>query len=314
MPSPDRQPLHQPLPVATPVPAAHAVEGGLARSAVVAGVVVWGFGPVLVKLSDLDARVFAFYRLWLGFLVMAACLVVARRRLTAATLRAAAPAGLLFATNVVLYFGAVKLTAVADASLIGALQPALVLLVAGRLFGEKVSATQLAWSFVAIGGVVTFVFGAAATPVWSLAGDVLAVGALLTFTGYFLVTKHVRAQAASLEYLTAVLLTAAVTMTPISLSAGQPLGAVDRDDWLWITLFVLGPGTGGHLLVTWAQRYVEVWLSSLIVVGLPVVAAGAALVVLGEPIGPVQLVGGTVVVVALSVIVTRATGPLISGT
>ena len=281
------------------------VEVRLARSAVVAGVVVWGFGPVLVKLSEVDARVFALYRLWLGFFVMAACMVVARRRLTTATLRAAAPAGVVFGTNVAFFFAAVKLTGVADVTLIGALQPALVLLVAGRWFGERVAPGNVAWSLVAIGGVVIFVLGASDTPVWSLAGDLLAVCALLTFTAYFLLTKRVRARAGSLEYLTGVLLTAAVTMTPIALVSGHPLTAFEKADWLWLALFVVGPGTGGHLLVTWAHRYVEVWLSSLIVVGLPVVAAVAALVILDEPLRAVQVVGGAVVVLALSVVATR---------
>ncbi len=287
-------------------PGRHRVGVGLARSAVVAGVVAWGFGPVLVKLSDVDALVFALCRLWLGFLVMAACMVAAGRRLTAGTLRAAGPAGVVFATNVAFFFGAVKLTGVADATLIGALQPAIVLLVAGRWFGERVAPRDVAWSLLAIGGVVLFVLGASDTPVWSLAGDLLAVGALLTWTVYFLLTKQVRARAGSLEYLTGVLLAAAVTMTPISLLSGHSPAAFGGADWLWLGLFVLGPGTAGHLLVTWAHRYVEVWLSSLIVVGLPVVAAVAALVILDEPLRPLQLIGGAVVVLALSVVATRA--------
>jgi drug/metabolite transporter (DMT)-like permease len=61
-----------------------------------------------------------------------------RRRLTPDWLFASLVGGGLFALHQVMYFTSLKLTTVADVTLIGALQPPLVLLVAGRMFGEVV--------------------------------------------------------------------------------------------------------------------------------------------------------------------------------
>ena len=107
--------------------------------AVATAVTFWGFGGVLVKLMSIDAVSLAFYRLWLAFGLMLLILAVARTPLTRDGLRRTAPAGLIFGINVMFYFSAVRLTTVANANLIAALQPALVLVVAGPLFGERVS-------------------------------------------------------------------------------------------------------------------------------------------------------------------------------
>src|SRR5439155_26864399 len=137
---------------------------------------------------------------------------------------------------------------VADVLTISALQPALTLLVAGRLFGESVTRREVSLTAVSIAGVVLVTVGASGTPVWSLRGDLLAVAALLCWTAYFLISKRVRGRVPALEYMTAVTFTAALLVTPVVLLSGSPLGAVHPHDWLWLALFVVG-GSGGHLLV-----------------------------------------------------------------
>jgi drug/metabolite transporter (DMT)-like permease len=74
-----------------------------------------------------------------------------------------------------------------------------------------------------------------------------------------------------------------------------------------MALFVLVPGAGGHLLINWAHRFVDVTISSVIVVGLPVVAAVLALVFLDEPLGVLEIIGGVVVVGCVAAIATRPT-------
>ena len=204
-----------PLPVSTlPLP----------TLAVAAAVVSWGFGGVLVKLMSVSGVSLAFYRLWFGFLLMTVVVIVARKRVTLDVLRKAAPAGLLFGVNVALFFSAVRLTTVANANLISALQPAIVLMLAGRLFGERVGLREAAWTAVSITGVAIVIVGGAGSPAWNPAGDLLAACAVLTFTGYFLLSKHARASVGTLEYKVGVQLFAAIAITPIAL---VPSGQID---------------------------------------------------------------------------------------
>jgi drug/metabolite transporter (DMT)-like permease len=60
--------------------------------------------------------------------------------------------------------------------------------------------------------------------------------------------------------------------------------------------------------MNWAHRFVEVSVSSLLAVGWPVVAAGAAWVVLGEPLGPLQVLGGLLAMAAITAVL-RAQRP-----
>ena len=285
-------------------PASAAVLGVSAPTLVVAvAVMSWGFGGVLVKLMSISGLSLAFYRLWFGFLLMLAIVVVARRLPTRSDLRRAAPAGMLFGVNVVFFFTAVRLTTVANANLIGALQPAIVLMVAGPLFGEKSGAREAIWTAVSIVGVATVIVGGAGSPAWNPAGDALALCALLTFTGYFLISKHVRASMGTLEYMVGVQLFAALVVTPIALMPPGHVDVLERLDWAYLAIIVFATGIGAHILVNWAHRYVDVSISSLMMLLVPVVAGVAAWVILDESLTAVQIAGSMVTLGAILVIV-----------
>ncbi|HXF37469.1 MAG TPA: EamA family transporter, partial [Actinomycetota bacterium] len=76
-------------------------------------------------------------------------------------------------------------------------------------------------------------------------------------------------------------------------------------DLVLLAVFVVG-ASAGHVLLSWAHASVDVSVSSLLTLFQPVVAAVAALLVLGEPITPLTVAGGGVVIGALAGIVRRA--------
>jgi len=273
--------------------------------AVLTAILGWSFMNTIPKITHIPAVTFAFYRLWLGAAAMVVTLAAARRRLTWPVLRASVPAGVLFGLNVTLFLSALKATSVADVLVIGALQPALIQLVAGPLFGERVTRFEVSWTAVSVAGVVAVVIGSSGTPVWGLRGDLLAVGSLLMFTTYFLLSKHARTTVPAIEYMTAVTITAAVVVTPVAMLSGQSLAGLRAADWLWLLLFVTG-AQGGHILLAWAHPQVDVSVSSLFILAEPIVSSVAALVVLGEPLTGLEIAGGLVAVAAVGVIVRRA--------
>jgi len=276
-------------------------------AAVLAAVCVWSFTNTLIKTSRLPALTFAVSRLWLGSALLFSVLLLLRRRLDRQIVRSSAPGGAVLGIEILFYFSAVKHTSIADTAVIGALQPALILLVAGPLFGERVTAREVLWTVISLGGVALVTLGSAGTPVWSLYGDMLAVGSLFMWTAYFLVSKHARESVPAVEYMTVVTITAAVVLTPIAVLSGQPLVTFDSGELLGLALFVVG-ATGGHLMLAWAHAHVDVSVSSLLMLGQPVVAAVAAFLVLGEPLTSLTIAGCAVVVTSLGAIVRRAAG------
>ncbi|HEX7167158.1 MAG TPA: DMT family transporter, partial [Acidimicrobiales bacterium] len=229
---------------ATPTQPARVERRPLAGAlAVLVAVAVWGGVAVVAKLVDeIDGVVLGFHRLWIGAVVTVVVFRARGGRLTLRLLRQCLPGGIAFAVDIVLFFSALKHTTVANATVIGALQPALVLLVVGRLFGEKVGANAVAWTVTAIGGVALVVYGSSATPVWSPTGDLLAAGALFAWTWYFVASKQVRRELSPFEFLAGMMIVASVAVAPLALLSGGRLDPGSIGNWGWIALLAVGSG------------------------------------------------------------------------
>ena len=274
-------------------------------AAVAVAIVTWGIASPLVKSSSLSGPALGFYRLWIGALVLMLLIGIGRRPLSAATWRWALPAGFVFGVNLVLVVASIKLTTVANATLIGALQPAIVLMVAGPWFGEQVSRRQVACVALAIVGVIVVIIGSAGAPEWNPAGDALAVLSVLSFTAYFLISKQARSTVGTVEYMAIVHLAAAVVATPIAVVHPGELWSFDTKDVFIVLFFALVSGTAGQMVIGWAHRYVDVTLSSLMMLGVPVVAALAAWLMLDEALGALQIAGGLITLIAIGAMVRR---------
>ena len=278
----------------------------LALGAIAGSALVWGCSSVIIKLISTTGLVASFYRLWIPLpLLWLLPLVIPgmRGRLGRAWLVASGAGGVLFALHQILFFTSLKLTSVTNVSIIGALQPALVLVVAGPWFGERASGRALFWSFVAVIGTVIVVVGSAGTPGWSLRGDIVAVANLFAFTAYFLVSKRVRTGVDTAEYLMGMSTVAAVIMLGVAVVAGEHLDSPRGNDWALLLFLALVPGTLGHFLMNWAHPHVAALVVSVMLLAVPVLAALGAAAFLDEPLNLIQVAGGIIVLAAIGTIV-----------
>lgn len=283
----------------------------LALLAVGVAVLTWGWSSVAVKLVSTTGLVASFYRLWLSIPLLwlyALCVPSLRRRLDREWWRAALIGGSLFAVHQVLFFNSLKLTSVANVALIAALQPALVLLVGGRLFGERVTARAIGWSAVALAGTAVVVAGSHGSPSWSPFGDAVAAANLLSFTAYFLASKRMRERLGALEYVIGMTTVAGVIILLVCLATGQTLLSPRAGDWPILIAIALFPGTLGHILTNWAHPYLPAFVVSIVLLGVPVVACAGAALILGEWLTPLQLGGGIVVLASIGAIVATSRG------
>jgi drug/metabolite transporter (DMT)-like permease len=270
-------------------------------------VVLWGSLVVLVKTGEeTNGLVIGFHRLWVGAAGTALVALVLGRFPDRVAFRTSWVGGVLFGADIVLFFSAIKITTVANATIVGALQPVILLYVGARQFGERVTGALIALTLVAVAGTALVALGSAeATGGWEPVGDLLALGALLTWSGYFVASKRARQTLSTLEYLTAFLIVASIVVAPVAILFGGGL-AVSADTWTVIVVLALGSGTAGHFLMNWSHGHIPLYLSSLLTLSLPAVSAITAALVLDEPLVGLQVVGIAVVILALAAVVRRS--------
>ncbi len=268
----------------------------------VAAVSLMGIGSVVAKASDIAGPVLAFHRAWGAAVLYVGLFVVLGGRIERQALRAAAPGGLFFGVQLALFFSAIQLTTVANATMLIALQPVAVLLVFSKRFGEVVTRRQLVLSAAALAGVALVVFGSTESPSWSPGGDLLAIGALVMWTLYFVFSKEARKTLGAFEYQGLSLLFSTAIMLPVALVFSGTLDA-GEGKWWWIPAMVAIPGTG-HLALNWAHPRVRLALVSQLTLFSPVVSVALAAVVLeGETVNAMQLAGMALVIGALVALV-----------
>ncbi|MFZ6004720.1 MAG: DMT family transporter [Actinomycetota bacterium] len=295
------------MPVPSAATATPPVRAGLGMAAATSAVVVWGVSSVLIKQVDgLTGLGVACYRIWMGAIVVAIAFVASGGRLSWRLLRLSLLGGLTFTADLVLYFSAVQETSIANATVIGALQPVLVLLVAARLFGEHPRVVELVWGAVAVVGTALVVLGGDGGGANSLEGDLLAVGALVAWTAYFVCSKTARRELTAFEYLTGMAIVAGIAVLPLPLLFEGTLASTNASGWLTIVYITVINGLIGHFLMAFAHGHVTLLTMSLLTLAIPVLAAAAAAVWIDEPLTALQIGGMSVVLVALGIVSASA--------
>lgn len=263
-------------------------------------------GP-LAKRIELEGIALGFHRfVWLALALV--IIVYARgQRITLTTLRWSWLPGVLFAANIAMFFTAVKLTTIANATVIGAIQPALAMVLVGPVLGEEVRRRDVVLTATAISGVVLVVYGSSTRPEWDVRGDLLSLLAILAWTAYLFATRRAREHLGAMELQATLTVVAALVALPIALASGQAM-AVPRSSWIFLAVLAFVGGTG-HTLVNYAHAHTKLLLMSLMFLVVPVLSMLWAALFLDEPINAWQGIGMSVVVVSLGRLIASATKP-----
>jgi drug/metabolite transporter (DMT)-like permease len=271
----------------------------------------WGVTGVVAKSVDMGGMALAAYRTATGAVVLFLILNLTGRRLTWRAFRLGAVGGIFLGLDLVLFFSAVKLTTVANATVIGALQPALVILISGPLLHEKVARAAVPWAVAGMFGTLLVIFGASGIPEWSAKGDFLAVLALFAWTGYFIATRMIRGQLGALEYSTVTAIVSAMVAWPAAIAFGQDVSWPTWESWGWILALALAAGIGGHFLMSVSIPHLPLWVSSTMTLSIPVISTATAAIFLDEAVSALQVAGMAVVLVSLgfAIVVSTASAP-----
>ena len=278
----------------------------LALPAGALAVLAWSLGPLCVRGIDASTPTIVFFRLWMAQPPMLALAWLSGGGISRSSLRIAALPGVLFALGLITSFASYQHTSIVNATLIGSLTPAVMMVVAPRIFGDERSARQYLMAGIAFAGLAIVVLGAGKTSGAGWDGNIYALLNLAVFTVYFIRMKRSRnAGVPAASLIASVFLVAAVVATPWALAVSNDLGALRGNDWLLLLTMVLGPGLVGHGLMTWAQRYLDITTASLLTLGQPPLSTLGAYLFYDERLTLTQVIGAGVVLAGLAGVVAH---------
>ncbi len=296
---------------AAPVAPAPAATTELNRGLLAAAVAVtaWGASSVIAKVLPQGALAIAAYRFMTYFVVISIWRATRRQYLSWDAFKKSIPGGLLLAADVAFFFTAIKLTTVVNATIIGALQPLILTAYGVRFLGERLRRADMILGLVALAGVVVIVLAGSNSGDANIWGDLAAVGALASWSAYFVFAKRADGVVSPTDYTLAAALIVALANAPLALAFGQSLAWPAWSDWLWLIGMALGAGLLGHNMMNWSIVRIPLWLGSTMTLLVPLVSSAIAWIFLDEPLNPTQIIAMVVALAAIGKLVRAQSAP-----
>jgi drug/metabolite transporter (DMT)-like permease len=271
-------------------------------------VVVWGVAPPITKLISAPPLIGTFFRFGLSSPFLLLVLAARGRMLSRHVFLATALPGLSFGINLIFVFATLQEATVSVLSTVVAMQPALLLVLAGPLFREYPTRRQFVFTLLGVVGAVGVILGAGSELRSSWLGVGLSALSLVTFSLYFILTRLARLdnEVDPIEWMAGVNIWAfASTIPPVLLLADRSdWSQFGGRDWLWISIVAFVTGVFGHVLMTWLHGHLEAARSSLYILTMHIVAVGLAWLIHDEPVTWMQGAFGGVVLLCVALVVS----------
>lgn len=274
----------------------------MALAALLLGGIAIGGSPIFVRLSEVGPMTTAFWRVALAFLPLFLWSKTTRsdnrdiRPESLADYGWLALPGVFLAADLAAWHLALHMTSVANATLLANLAPIFVTLGSWVLFRAHVSGIFLAGLATALIGVVVLKGGPAALGDGRLAGDATAAVAAVFYAGYILVIGRLRVRFSTRTIMIWSTASATVCMLPLAVFFETGFIPLTLFGWAMLAGLALISHTAGQGMITYALAFLPPAFSSLTLLLQPVVAAALAWILLSEPIGLMQAVGGLIVI------------------
>jgi drug/metabolite transporter (DMT)-like permease len=209
-------------------------------------------------------------------------------------------AGFAFAGDLGFWHASVKLTSVANSTLLANLASIFVTLAAWIFLRQKPTRLFLGGLAAALAGVGLLVHTSLAFSSTGLLGDALGVVTAMFYAGYLLAVKGLRDRGETTLHLMAVTSTiTALFLFPVALASGEQMLPATAFGWWVLIGLALISHAAGQGLIAYALAHLPAAFSSVSLLFQPVMAALFAWLLLSEGLVPLQIAGGMVVLLGI---------------
>jgi drug/metabolite transporter (DMT)-like permease len=275
----------------------------IALAALLAGACAIAFAPIFVRLSELGPSATAFWRVAFAAPALLIWLAAERRRLGPAARQPATAkdwwllglAGFCFAGDLAFWHWSIKLTSVANSTLLANFAPIFVTPAAWLLFGERIRPAFLAGMALAIAGAGLLMSQSLTLSIDHIVGDGLGVVTAAFYAAYMLTVARLRTVFSTATIMAWSAIATAIFLWPVAFVSGESLIATTAYGWAVLLGLALLSHAGGQSLIAYAFAHLPASFSSVALLLQPAVAALLAWIIFAEPLGMLQALGGAVI-------------------
>ena len=273
----------------------------LAFAALLLGAAAIAFAPIFVRLSDTAPGASAFWRVALALAPLWIWMRMSPRadRVRPLPWKPLLIAGLCFAGDLGAWHVSIMYTTVANSTLEANFAPIFVTLGAWLLFRQRVSRQFLVALAVTLGGAVLLIGPNFALGGGALLGDALGVLTAIFYAGYMLAIKSASERTGTAGIMAVSTGVAALALLPYALLSADVFLPQSASGWLVLIGLALIPHIAGQSLIAYGFAHLPAAFSSVSLLLQPVLAAIYAWALLGEAVGPVQMLGGLVILAGI---------------
>jgi drug/metabolite transporter (DMT)-like permease len=269
-------------------------------------VVCISWSAPFVRWAHVPGITSAFYRALVAAIVVVPYWLVTRDRTRTPSRNAillALLGGVFFGFDLALFNTAVLKTSATTAMVLTNNSPVLVGIGTWLIFRERPKLTFWIGLILALVGCIVIVAGDVfkhgSVVVGDVGGDMIAASASVFFAAYLITTGRIRSSMGTVTFTALAIIGSAATMLIVCLIAGAPLTGFHASAWPWLIALGLITQLGGYIGVAYALGRLPATAASVILLAVMPVTALLAVLFLGEPLQPAQLIGGTLVLAGI---------------
>jgi len=260
--------------------------------------------PIIARyLENVPAVSIAFWRMGFGSLILwGVGLVKKQVPLRNENLKRTLIAGIFLGIHFALFFGAIKLTTIANATFLGTLAPLITFLIEKFILKRNHAPTLILGLGIAICGAIIIVgyrfdFSSNYT-----IGNLLAVACSIFLGIAFIISENVRKEVGTISYSRTLFSTASVTLFIIAFLMGTTLTGFSSYEFGGLLLLGIIPTILGHGSMYYAIRYVSPTVVASTPMGEPILASIMAWYLFQESVGFATSVGGCITLIGLFIL------------
>ena len=212
-------------------------------------------------------------------------------------------AGFLLAMHFIFWFGALKLTSIANTTVLGIAAPAFTLLFERLWYRRKLNWVTIAALLIILVGCI-IVQG---NDLWSVEGvglgNIMALLSAVFLGSVFLIGGEVRKTTSVITYTRTVYTISSIVLLISSFVLDNPLLGYTPTDYFWLFILGLVPTLIGHTAFSYSVKYVSPTVIAAFPLGEPIIASYLAWILFTEIVSSYAIAGGPFIIIGLIILI-----------